>query len=184
MRTRLFLIYLALTILLTTIYTDSAFSQNSGPLKVPASGDVFILQDGKLTEMEYVAGFTKNMTSIMITRKMRLAIIADEEHGQLRVRDKNPVFYIRVHPSEIGIVKFDADTYNKKKVRYAILVTEIGSNRGDFLEKNNIEFDYNKETTGLYKITPKKPITSGEYGIITVGGAAGYRIFDFGVDEE
>ncbi len=164
---------------------------------VPPSGDVFIQQDGKLVEMEYVAGFTKNMTSTLLwglggTTTTRFAIIANGEHAQMKITDKNPIFYLRVHPSDVGIVKFDIDTYRKKKVRYVMRVGDLWQTQGyaGGPGESNIDFDFKKETSGLYKITFKRPLNDGEYGIIVakIGGTGGlwglanaYKIFDFAV---
>jgi hypothetical protein len=58
--------------------------------------------------------------------------------------------------------------------------------------QGNIDFEYKKESNGLYKITLKAPLEKGEYGFIAggTGGGAGpwspsssYKIYDFGVEE-
>ena len=149
---------------------------------VHSARGVFILRNGKLVEMDYVAGYVKNQTPVF-SSKRKLAIIAHGERAPMRITNKTPTFYAR-HPSEIGIVKFDVDTYRGKLVRYVMLISSFGSTLGDFPEKNNIEFDYKKESNIRYQITPKNPLSEGEYGIIIVGGASGYKIYDFGVDEK
>ncbi|HYS16453.1 MAG TPA: hypothetical protein VET45_05965 [Candidatus Binatia bacterium] len=45
--------------------------------------------------------------------------------------------------------------------------------------------DAEKDARGYYKLTPKQPLESGEYGIVlTLGSAAGAssKVYDFGVD--
>ncbi len=162
-----------------------------------ASGDVFVMQNGKLVEMEYVAGFTKNLSSpytMGFSMKTKFVIMASGEHAQMRITDKNPIFYLRLHPSEVGIVKFDTDTYNKKPVRYVMRVGELWQTGGQAGApgQGNIDFEYKKEGNGLYKITLKNSLEKGEYGFIEQGTSSGagpwnpsssYKIYDFGVEE-
>lgn len=166
------------------------------------SGDVSIIQHGKAVEMEYVAGFTKTLSTYATpfmfgvgSIKTRFVIMASGEHASFQLKDKNPTFITKLHPSEIGLVKFDTDTYNKKPVRYVLRVGDMWQTQGQAAGpgQTNIDFDYKKESSGLYKITLKAPLEKGEYGFIAPGtgsGAAGpwspsssYRIFDFAVME-
>lgn len=172
-------------------------SQNSS---VSSAGDIFIVQGEKNVEMEYVAGFTKTITSAYSmgftgSMKTKFVIMANGEKASFRIKDKNPAFYTKLHPSEIGLVIFDTDTYNKKPVRYVLRVGDMWQTGGQAAgpAQTNIEFDSKKEPDGLYKITLKAPLEKGDYGFIAPGtgrGSAGswnpsssYRIFDFGVDE-
>ena len=67
-----------------------------------------------------------------------------------------------------------------------------GSSSGND-EKAIVSFTYEKVRPGVYKVTPKEPLTQGEYGFVTVGGSAiagaygaaaasSSRVFDFGVN--
>ena len=164
---------------------------------IPPSGDVFIHQGGKLVEMEYVAGFTKNMSSpytMGFSMKTKFVIMESGEHATMRIKDKQPIFYMKLHPSELGLVKFDTDTYNKKIVRYVLLVGDMWQTGGQAGApgQGNIDFEYKKEGNGLYKITLKNPLEKGEYGFIAQGTSSGagpwnpsssYKIYDFGVEE-
>ena len=173
-------------------------SQSGQQVKDSLSGDVFIQQDGKLVEMEYVAGFTKNISSAFTmgfgTMKTKFVIMASGEHAAMRIKDKQPSFYMKLHPSEIGLVRFDTDTYNKKIVRYVLRVGEMWQTGGQAGApgQGNIDFEYKKESSGLYKITLKSPLEKGEYGFIAGGTGSGaglwspsssYKIYDFGVGE-
>lgn len=177
--------------------SQQPYTEKDKEISTTSSGDMFIVQDEKSVEMEYVAGFTKVLSSGLFVPfgsiKTKFVIMASGEHASLQIKDKNPGFYSRFHPSEIGLVKFDTDTYNKKIVRYVLRVGELWQTQGQAAgpAQTNIDFDFRKEANGLYKITLKTPLEKGEYGIIAPGsgsGAAGpwnpsssYRIFDFGV---
>lgn len=160
-------------------------------------GEVFIEQNGKHVEMDYVAGFTKNISSMFyMGGSGKFVIMASGEQAQMRIKEKRPVFYVKLHPSEIGIVKFDTDTYNKKPVRYVLKkgdYWQTGDQAGSPGEAN-VDFNSKKEGADFYKITLKEPLDRGEYAIIiakgqdpgSLGGFGGgnkYRIYDFGVDK-
>lgn len=185
MKVKLYFFYLVVNIFVLAIYTNTALSQNKEAITkdIPSSGEVFILQETKLIEMDYVAGYTKNMSS-GFSSKRQLAIISEGERSKLRINNNLPVFYCKTNPSEIGIARLDIDTYKGKPVRYVMAMADKGSTYWDFPEKNKIEFDYKKEPNGLYKLILKNPLERGEYGIIIfVGRDAGYRVFDFAVGE-
>lgn len=160
------------------------------------SVEVFIEQNGKRVEMDYVAGFTKNISSMFyMGGSSKFVIMASGEQAQMRIKEKRPVFYVKVHPSEIGIVKFDTDTYNKKPVRYVLRKGDLWQTGGQAGSPGeaNVDFNSQKEGAGFYKITLKEPLDRGEYAIIiakgqtpgTFGGFGvgnQYKIYDFGVE--
>ena len=163
---------------------------------VEDSGEVFIEQDGKREEMDYVAGFTKNISTMFyMGGNSKFVIMASGEHAQMRIKEKMPVFYVKVHPSEIGIVIFDTDTYNKKPVRYVLKKGDLWQTSGQAGSPGeaNVDFNSKKEGAGFYKITLKEPLDRGEYAIIIakgqapgslegLGGGNKYKIYDFGVE--
>lgn len=158
----------------------------SGIALSEGTGEVFILQNGKQVEMEYLAGFAKQQG--IDGRKW--AIMASGEHAQMRIKDKGPAFYVKRHPSEFVFAKFEIDTYAGKPVRHIIkqgfLKIGMDDGRQGVLNKHKIDFDYKKEDNGMYKVTPKKPLENGEYAIITEtnrGVSYEHSVFDFGVDE-
>lgn len=157
---------------------------------VEHAGDVFIEQDGKRVEMDFVAGFTKTISG------SKFVIITSGVYAQMRIKEKRPDFHVKVHPTEIGIVKFDTDTYNKKPVRYVLIKGNswpIGGLAGSPGEAN-VDFFSKKEDAGFYKITLKEPLDRGEYAIIIAkkqgtasplagyGGGYEYKIYDFSVE--
>lgn len=172
-------------------------AQSSKEATTTQSAEMLIVQNGKLVEMEYVGGFTKILSSSMwaapfSTPKTRFVIMASGEHATLQINDKTPVLYSKLHPSDLGLVKFDTDTYNKKIVRYVLRVGEMFQTGGQAggPAQSNIDFDFKKESSGLYKITMKTTLENGEYGIITSKSdaagnpwnpSASYKIFDFAV---
>lgn len=89
--------------------------------------------------------------------------------------------YTRLDPSEIGVVRFTVQNdYNR---RYIWVVSRVGSNEGEFYpEEDNVTFDDERQSEGIHKLTLKKTLTEGEYGLVAPGGTTGYTIYDFGID--
>lgn len=146
--------------------------QVTGEIQNSSSGDIFISRNDKLSEMEYMAGFTKNLSNYSVyylgNTQSKFAIMASGKQAQMRIKDKSPVFYSRINPGEISIVKFDTDTYDGKSVRYITRAGDwiVTSARTLPPGEDSIDFNFQKEVNGLYKITIKKYLNNGEYGIV------------------
>ena len=183
------MLYLAIHCMFLSVLAGRAASTED-------SGVVFIEQGGKRVEMDYVAGFTKNISSMLFYSggNSKFVIMASGEQAQMRIQEKRPIFYVKEHPSEIGIVKFDTDTYNKKPVRYVLKKGDLWQTGGQAGSPGeaNVDFNFKKDVDGLYKVTLKEPLDRGEYAIIIAKGLAGplagygggnkYMIYDFGVE--
>lgn len=167
-----------LSVMAVTISIGSTHAQEKEMPTIPALGDVFIMQRGQAIEMDYVQGFMKVMSTSSFSFQTKFVVMADGEHSQFQVKDRNPVFYVKLRPEVVTIVKFDTDTYNKKPVRYVLFTQSIGDTRST--TKMGKDFASQKEMNGLYKITFKAPLENGEYGIMTHGTN---QIFDFAVVE-
>lgn len=179
-----FCLLIASSLIAVAISTGLTHAQEKEPPTIPASGDVFIMQVGKAIGMDYVLGFMKVMSTSSFTFKTKFVVMADGEHAQFQIRDRNPVFYVKLRPEVVSIVKFDTDTYNKKPVRYVLFTQSAGDTRSS--TKMGKDFDsIQKETSGLYKITFKAPLENGEYGIMVSSGQgqSSIKIFDFAVVE-
>lgn len=180
MKAKSLLFYLVSIIYVILLCANTAFPETEEA--IPKSGDIFLLDKAKLVEMDYVAGHVINQSSAF-SSKIRFAIIAEKEHSKFKIKETKPIFYSRVQPSEINIVRFDIDTYKGKLARYVMVTASRGSTAGDVPEENKIEFDYKKEPNGLYKLTLQNTLERGEYGIILAAGSTKYRIFDFSIGE-
>lgn len=167
------------SVMAVIISIGSTHAQEKETPTIPASGDVFITQSGKTVGMDYVLGFTKVMSISSFSFETKFVVMADGGRAQFQIKDKNPIFYVKLRPEVVSIVKFDTDTYNKKPVRYVLFTQSAGDTRSS--TKMGKDFDSTKETNGLYKITFKAPLENGEYGIMVSSGST--KIFDFAVVE-
>ena len=67
--------------------------------------------------------------------------------------------------------------------RYFWLVSRVGSDSGEvYPETDDIKFDYDNATDGVYKLTLKNSLTPGKYALVSPGERHGYQIYDFAVD--
>jgi hypothetical protein len=152
---------------------------------LPAKGDMFLLRNGKFIEMDSVPGYTEasfkqGFKQLFGSPKNKFAIIAEDTKAKFRINEQALIFYTRYNPNELGIVKFTVQ--HEKKRRYIFIVHLVGSNRGEFFPKEDaFDIDSEKLTSGIYKITLKKPLISGEYGIIAPLEKS-YLIYDFGIE--
>lgn len=161
------------------------------------SAEIFVEQDGKRVEMDYVAGFTKTLSTGFFFGggSGKFVIMASGVRAQMRIKETRPVFYVKVHPSEIGIVKFDTDTLDSKPVRYVLKKGDLWQTGGQAGSPGqaNVDFDSKKGGDGFYKITLRETLGRGEYAMIIakedVSGSLGgygagnkYKIYDFGIE--
>lgn len=92
--------------------------------------------------------------------------------------------YLGGSPAEFNLVKLQS----KNKIREAkVGKVNIGGTKMGVMDEDRIEFDYEMVRSGVYRVTVRQDLKVGEYGFLyTIGGgqagAAGARIFDFGVE--
>lgn len=137
--------------------------------------------------------------------KVKWKAVVRNAHANVKISDATPVFYFYFEekeaglshasfggtstPNEFTLLKFDV----KKQTRETTVMkaNAFGSSAGTD-DKANIAFDFQKIKPGLYKVTPKAPLASGEYcfigasigGAYAPGAATANRLFDFGVQTE
>ena len=87
-------------------------------------------------------------------------------------------------PNEMTLIGL-AKKKGRREARVGSL--NIGGAKTGVMDKDQIAFDYDMIRPGVFKVTPKTTLTSGEYGFIYAisGGAAGgaltARVFDFSI---
>lgn len=87
-------------------------------------------------------------------------------------------------PSEFTLIKL-MEKNGRREARVGSL--NIGGAKTGVMDHDRIAFDYEMARPGVYKVSPKQALASGQYGFIyalTGGGTAGAmaaRIFDFSV---
>lgn len=157
----------------------------------PQNMKVWTQVRGRLVELGGVAGYSEASIgqafkqAFLFSFKNKTAIIARGTKAKMRFADAPTVLYTRYEPSEIGVVRFTVQTEENKNRRYVWVVSQVGSNQGEFYPpEDNVTFTDESTPDGAHKLTLNKALTPGEYGLIGVGGTTGYQIHDFGVDAQ
>jgi hypothetical protein len=134
--------------------------------------------------------------------KMKWKAVVRGAQAQVRCTDPSATFYFYFEktsaglshasygtstPNEFTILRFDVKGDSRETL--VMTANAFGTSSGSD-DKKTIAFDFVKLRPGVYKVTPKAPLTPGEYGIIGsshgnafAGGAAtASHVFDFGVN--
>jgi hypothetical protein len=104
-----------------------------------------------------------------------------------RVEDRQPVFFSAWAPNEVPLVKLKpGDRHDDRNLKFSsgAFMPYGGTQTTGVRNEDVIEVDSERDARGLYRLTPKTPLKTGEYGfVLTQGfGPGGGKIFDFGVD--
>ncbi len=146
---------------------------------------IFHLIGGKYVELRAApSSIETNMAFFTSSSEL----VLKGKKAQYRVADKQPVFYSTWPANEAPLVRLkqgdDHDDRNLK-ISSGAFHPFGGTQKVGVRSQDTIEVDMEKDARGLFKLTPKQPLPSGEYGfVLTFGMAAGTsgKVFDFGVD--
>ncbi len=155
----------------------------------------------KLTELESNA-VTGGRTAGMAGTKLTYGIWMSKEKvkipgssANLIVKDPQPVFYFYLNPkdrtmttikyfpasvNQFQMVKFDV---KGKSREVAVGKSNSYYSKTGIPDDNLVEFSYEKVGDGIFKVTPKQVLKSGEYGfyLLGTGNSVGATFFDFSV---
>ena len=115
-------------------------------------------------------------------------LVLKGKKSQYRVTDKQPVFYSAWPPNEAPLVRLkpgDDNDDRNLKIGSGGFPPFGGTQKMGVRSQDTIDVDSEKDARGLFKLTPKQPLSAGEYGfVVTMGFAAGAsgKVYDFGVD--
>ena len=181
----------------------------------PHDPGIYILySDGrqrKMTMLEptvYSQGKTGGMFASAMTygiAKIKLKAVVRDAHANVRISDPKAVFYFYFEektaglshasfggtstPNEFTLLKFDVKKDSRETA--VMKMNAFGASSGTD-DKANIPFAFEKLRPGVYKVTAKAALATGEYcflsaeggGALAPGAAQANRLFDFGVVTE
>jgi hypothetical protein len=145
---------------------------------------IFHLKGAQYVElMPAVASIETNFQ--VFTSKSELVLKGRK--ASYRVEDRQPVFFSAWAPNEVPLVKLKpGDRHDDRNLKFSsgAFMPYGGTQTTGVRNEDVIEVDSEKDARGLYRLKPKSPLKTGEYGfVLTHGfGAGGGKIFDFGVD--
>jgi len=129
--------------------------------------------------MEFSSGFFDSKSELVLKGRK----------ATYRISDKKPVFYSTWSANDAPLVRLkpgsDHDDRNLK-IGGGSFAPYGGSVKYGVRSEDKIDLESaERDSRGLYKLTPKEPLKPGEYGfVLTYGAATGAsgRVYDFGVD--
>lgn len=169
-----------------------------------------IQMDASVYSQSKSGGIFKSALTYGIAKIKSKAIISGDQ-AKLQISESRPVFYFyfdvtntglsnsgqsfgasSTSPNEFVLVKMD----QKKNSRELIVgqMNAFGAQSGT-LDKYVQLFEYEKLAPGIFKVTPKTPLSAGEYCFYyagatplptygMVGATGGGKVFDFGVKSQ
>jgi len=166
-------------------------------------------RERKLTMLEptvYTQGHSGGHFASAMTygiAKIKWKAVVRNAHSNVRIGDPKAVFYFYFEekgaglsypqfggtstPNEFTLLKFDVKSDARETT--VMKANAFGSSSGTD-DKANIGFKFEKLKPGIYKVTPTRDLTAGEYcflsasmgGAYAPGAAAANRLFDFGIE--
>ena len=115
--------------------------------------------------------------------------------ANMQLSDTQPVFYFYLNANDnsmravkafpANINQFQLVKFHVKDKGREVTVGKVNAFGGKFgiSDEYLVEFSFEKIADGVFKVTPKTPLTNGEYGfyLIGTGEGTGATFFDFGV---
>lgn len=158
-----------------------------------AIGDFFLLQNGKLIEIEEHTGYQKVSMGAKAFLTGGFATdayyIIDGSKASFRIpaSQENLVFISKIKIDPLGIQGGDLFKLGKERKRRFIImsVSITAGNAGNTKPKYKTQYEVKKNSDGTYTITTKGPLPAGEYAFAFGSSQnSGVRFFDFGIDGE
>src|SRR5262245_26747944 len=147
----------------------------------PSRPTVFLVVGGKEVELTASGGeVQRNRTPY--SRSTELVIAGNKAKN--RTPERQPVFVVTSEPGEMPLVRLDpgkSDRNLKIGSRSRVPYAGSTSTRG-LRSEDRLEGSAERDSRGLYRIRPRAPLASGEYGFVaTRGGSpnAGTSSYDF-----
>jgi hypothetical protein len=122
-------------------------------------------------------------------------------HAALRIGDASPEFWFYFDEKSTGLSQTPSGATKpedfvlakmemKSKDRELVVAkaTAFGGLSNGVRSEDTIAVDVQKVAPGIYKVTPVKPLSQGEYCFLPSGGAGAFvgyggRVYDFGIDQ-
>lgn len=144
---------------------------------------IYHLLDGKPVELVALAGEIK--TEAIPFAGVSSELVLKGRRATVRIVEPQPVFLSAYPATDAVLVRLEP---GRRKDDRNLKVAGGGgywviSVRTGVRDKDRIEVVSERNEHGLYRVTPKEPLSPGEYGFIVFApGAGAAKVFDFGRD--
>lgn len=166
--------------------TGTAPAATPGPSGLPAASRESIFHAIGDKYVELMAAVSSVETNFAVfTAKSELVLKGRK--AEYRIADRKPVFFSAFAPNEVPLVKLkpgDSHDDRNLKISKGSFAPFGGTHKFGVRSEDKVDVASEKDPRGFFRITPREPLTPGEYGfILTQGFATGSgKIYDFGVD--
>ena len=124
------------------------------------------------------------------------------QHAAVRINEKGPEFWFYFDEKSVGLGQSSAAAAMPEdftlarmsasgKERQLIVghASPLGGITNGVRPEDSVQVDIQKISTGIYKVSPLKPLVTGEYCFVPSGAAGAFvsyggRLFDFGIDNQ
>jgi hypothetical protein len=163
----------------------AAVPRGTGATGMPQGRETIFHQKGAqyVEMMPAIASVETNFQ--VFTSKSELVLKGRK--AQYRVEDRQPVFFSTWAPNEVPLVKLKpGDKHDDRNLKFSsgAFMPYGGTQKTGVRSEDIIDVESEKDARGFYRLKPREPLKSGEYGFVLTSGFAGSggKIFDFGVD--
>ncbi|HEX3176391.1 MAG TPA: hypothetical protein VHZ49_06930 [Methylomirabilota bacterium] len=149
-----------------------------------ASQAIFHVKGGQVVEITpAVASIETNMEFF----SSKSELVLKGRRASYRVVEKQPVFLSAWAPNEVPLVRLKpGDKHDDRNLKFSggAFMPYGGTQTTGIRKEDVIEVDSERDARGLYRLKPKEPLKSGEYGFVVTQafGPGGGKIYDFGVE--
>ncbi|MBI5875218.1 MAG: hypothetical protein HZB81_05145 [Deltaproteobacteria bacterium] len=166
----------------------------SGSSQLPQAGDFFIMQNGKLVEIEEHSGrkeLSKGKMILTMGFGGESLYMVDGSKANIRIPSQENLTFIskiRIDPratQAAGGSLFKLKIEDEKTRYIAGGGSAFSGFAGDIKEEYKVKYDVKKNPDGTYTISTDAPLAPGEYAFVVFSSGAadfGVRFFDFGVN--
>lgn len=150
----------------------------------PGSESVFHVSGEKYTEL--TPAFSSIETNFAFFSS-KSELVLKGRKAQYRTEERTPVFLSAFGSNEMPLVRLKpGDNHDDRnlKISSGSFQPFGGSHTFGVRSEDTIDVEGEKDSRGLYRITPRKPLPPGEYGFVLLQGLSGRagKVYDFGVD--
>lgn len=98
----------------------------------------------------------------------KASVVIQGDHSKFSVNEDRPAFYMRLEKEErFGIIKLTS----KKNVRVVENISIVPVAKQAIEDRKQMDTFQQELDSGLYKVSPEKPLTSGEYAVVEFNDA-------------
>jgi hypothetical protein len=129
-----------------------------------------------LGEVQANRAFVENKTELVLGGKQSV----------LRIKERQPVFLSSFSPTEAQLARLNPGENDRNlNIGSGLRVRFVNQQRKGVRNEDKVEVTSERDGQGFYRITPRQPLSPGEYAFVLIRESSGRttgKMFDFGID--